>query len=37
MNNNWSGLVIDGDGENIDFIKKDFIRWTFYGHLLNFN
>jgi hypothetical protein len=29
MNNNWSGLVIDGDGENIDFIKKDFIYWKY--------
>ncbi len=27
MNNNWSGLVIDGSQENIDFIKNDDIYW----------
>lgn len=29
MNNNWSGLVIDGCPKNIDFIKKDFIYWKY--------
>jgi hypothetical protein len=29
INNNWSGLVIDGSQENIDFIKKDFIYWKY--------
>jgi hypothetical protein len=27
MNNNWAGLVIDGNPNNIDFIKKDDIYW----------
>ncbi len=27
MNNNWSGLVMDGSVDNIDFIKKDSIYW----------
>ncbi|CAN1556479.1 hypothetical protein MCERE19_02408 [Spirosomataceae bacterium] len=27
INNNWSGLVIDGDKSNVDFIKKDNIYW----------
>lgn len=27
VNNNWSGLVIDGSQENIDYIKKDSIYW----------
>lgn len=27
VNNNWSGLVIDGSQENIDYIKKDAIYW----------
>ena len=27
INNNWSGLVIDGSQENIDYIKKDRIYW----------
>lgn len=26
-NNNWSGLVMDGDSANIDFIKQDGIYW----------
>ena len=26
-NNNWSGLVIDGNQNNIDYIKKDQIYW----------
>lgn len=29
LNNNWSGLVIDGSQENINFIKKDFIYWKY--------
>jgi hypothetical protein len=29
MNDNWSGLVIDGSKKNIDFIKKDFIYWKY--------
>lgn len=27
VNNNWSGLVIDGSQKNIDFIKSDSIYW----------
>lgn len=27
INNNWSGLVIDGSQENIDFIRNDPIFW----------
>jgi hypothetical protein len=27
MNNNWAGLVIDGNSNNIDFIKNDDIYW----------
>lgn len=27
LNNYWSGLIIDGDIENINFIKKDPIYW----------
>lgn len=29
INNNWSGLVIDGDPANIRFIKEDFIYWKY--------
>ncbi len=29
VNNNWKGLVIDGDAKNIDFIKKDILS-TFF-------
>ena len=29
INNNWSGLVMDGDKNNVDFIKKDFIYWKY--------
>lgn len=29
MNNNWSGLVIDGSKKNINFIKNDFIYWKY--------
>lgn len=28
INNNWSGIVIDGGEENIEFIKKDAIYWA---------
>jgi hypothetical protein len=27
INNNWEGLVIDGDGDNIEYIKNDSIYW----------
>jgi hypothetical protein len=27
VNNNWSGLVIDGSKENIDYVEKDVISW----------
>jgi len=27
LNNNWAGLVIDGNSKNIDFIKRDEIYW----------
>jgi hypothetical protein len=29
MNNNWSGLVIDGSSSHIDFIKNDDIYWRY--------
>lgn len=29
LNNNWSGLVIDGDPKNIKFLKEDFIYWKY--------
>jgi hypothetical protein len=29
MNNNWSGLVIDGSSENVDYIKSDEIYWRY--------
>lgn len=29
INNNWSGLVIDGSQEYIDYIKKDEIYWKY--------
>ncbi|HTS43352.1 MAG TPA: hypothetical protein VMH01_03075 [Puia sp.] len=29
INNNWSGLVIDGDKKNIRFIKSDYIYWKY--------
>src|SRR5687767_11515119 len=32
INNNWSGLVIDGSKNNIDFIKQDIISWGFDIH-----
>jgi len=27
VNNNWSGLIIDGSEENIEYVKKDPIYW----------
>ncbi len=32
INNNWSGLVIDGSEKNIDFIQKDIISWGYDLH-----
>lgn len=29
VNNNWSGLVIDGSKDNIRFIRNDFIYWKY--------
>lgn len=29
INNNWSGLVIDGSKDNIKFIKNDFVYWKY--------
>ena len=29
VNNGWSGLVMDGDAENIEYIKNDPIYWTY--------
>jgi hypothetical protein len=29
MNNNWSGLVIDGSEENIQYVKNDDIYWKY--------
>lgn len=29
VNNNWTGLVIDGSQKNIDFIKKDYLSTLF--------
>ena len=29
INNNWSGLVMDGSNMNIRFIKEDFIYWKY--------
>ncbi len=29
MNNNWSGLVIDGSEENIEYVKNDDIYWKY--------
>jgi hypothetical protein len=29
INNNWSGLVIDGSSDNTRFIKSDFIYWKY--------
>lgn len=27
MNDNWSGLILDGSTDNIDYVKKDSIYW----------
>ncbi len=32
MHNNWSGLVIDGDQKNIDFIRS--MKWYYFYNLL---
>jgi hypothetical protein len=32
INNNWSGLVIDGSSENVEYIKRDTISWAFDIH-----
>lgn len=32
MNDNWSGLVIDGSKDNIEYIKNDPISWGFDLH-----
>lgn len=32
INNNWSGLVMDGSQENINYIKKDPISWAHELH-----
>ncbi len=29
INNNWSGLVMDGSDKHVDFIKKDGIYWKY--------
>jgi hypothetical protein len=29
VNNNWSGLAIDGSKDNIRFIKRDYIYWKY--------
>lgn len=29
INNNWKGLVIDGDKENVNFIRQDTIYWKY--------
>ena len=29
LNNNWKGLILDGDKKNIDYIKNDFIYWKY--------
>jgi hypothetical protein len=35
INNNWSGLVIDGSKENIDYIKQDNISWAYDIHAVH--
>jgi len=32
INNNWSGLVMDGSKANVDFIRKDKISWAHELH-----
>lgn len=29
INNNWSGLIMDGSSENIEYVKKDTISWKY--------
>lgn len=29
MNNNWAGLIIDGDTDNINYVKHDDIYWRY--------
>ena len=29
FNNNWNGLVIDGDGNNINYVKRDVVSYFF--------
>lgn len=29
MNNNWAGLIIDGDSDNINYVKHDDIYWRY--------
>jgi len=29
INNNWSGLIIDGSKSNVDYIKSDYIYWKY--------
>lgn len=35
INNSYSGLVIDGDKKNIDYIKSDEISWSFDLHAVH--
>lgn len=35
QNDNWSGLVIDGDKENINFIKNDDLYWRYSLQAVN--
>ena len=29
INNNWSGLVLDGSASNVEFIRRDYIYWKY--------
>lgn len=29
MNNNWSGLILDGSSENMEYVKRDSIYWKY--------
>ena len=35
INDNWSGLVIDGSKNNIDFITKDLVSWAHELHAVH--
>jgi hypothetical protein len=35
INNNWSGLVIDGSPENIQYIKTDTLSWGYELHAIS--